>query len=412
MSKKFAGFLVLVSSLMLFAMISSVGAATPSASFEPTSVPLPNLTFKDVVFKTNCDQSANVIVKIVNQGYKTQDTFDVTLTADNQTYTATIYGLGTLEPLDIDFEDLPMASGTVVAVTLDPTGQLSEGNEADNNRTVTYTASGCVEEKPDLAVMGVYAPDCDRMGISVDIENYGTANSPASELSITVGGQTYTRAIQPLSPNTIDHVMFPELAYTTDTVTVVVDTLNQVAESDENNTFTLTMEKVWWLCFEPTPVPQSEELLENGDFEIGESRTVSDWKVNNLKQNDYRVCNDTTAQVAFGGQCAFQFKGASNQPRILLQNTKPNISSGTLKFSGWIETRNLEAGAKVIMIVRYQDGTRERVVVRPALNTTPYTQFNEYHAVRGPVAAVKVQVKAAQNGGLFRVDGLSVRHER
>lgn len=446
MSRKFLILPVIMVFSLLLTAVASSGAAPlpqnnwPTPTFTPTYDPMPNLKISSGIYRPDptlycypigAPLGANVY--ITNKGGGQTGAFNVALTIDGRTLTRTVNGMSGYETTSVWFGDSGISTQPVTFV-VDVDGQVTERRENDNTFTEKLETTDLypplcetptpspVPDLPDLETSWIVYGNEDGIscqennepvGVLAQIRNNGTQAAGPFTVKATLWDmysqdQNYTRDISGLAVNETVYLWFPEFGVIEDVfgdvLSVMTDVNEQVEEITEmNNRYNI--EDLQIPSGECTPVQGNKELLENGNFELGEARTVSNWTSSNLKRNDARVC---TSDAVHGGQCAFQFKGSANQARILLQKITPNISSGMLTFSGWIETENLQPGAKLIMQVRYKNGTRERVVVRPQLNSTDYTYFAEQYAVRNKVASIKILVKAAQGGGLFRVDDLSV----
>lgn len=162
----------------------------------------------------------------------------------------------------------------------------------------------------------------------------------------------------------------------------------------------------------------------NGSFEQpgGTRKEPNGWKSKKLLKQDKQVC-DKVGRVgksdkifARSGECAFRFKfsGVSNFTRRLstVYNEPLNIAPGsTLDTVAHIDAQDLHPGGEVRVVVKYQDGTKDRFTLDVPTGTYNYTELNRSLALRGDVKKVKVLImyKGRQGmGGEMTVDDITL----
>lgn len=169
-----------------------------------------------------------------------------------------------------------------------------------------------------------------------------------------------------------------------------------------------------------TPVTITDgisEIMVNGGFETAGAQAVDalGWKLTDRAVHDRRVCNTATKpDIAYGGDCAFRigFTGLSSQTRVLGQTFGVPAwgnAGDRLDFSAQIEGRKLNAGVRLILNVRYTDGSRDKQTVAIPTGTTPYSLYTTHVDLTDRVMKVKalLVVGPLSNGTLW-IDGAAL----
>ena len=166
-------------------------------------------------------------------------------------------------------------------------------------------------------------------------------------------------------------------------------------------------------------VTTPENLILNGGFETqGETQKLpANWTFKNLTK-DKRLCNKvledgTIKTKAYQGECAFQFKGGPGGKSKIKQSVLNQGKAGdTVQFGLWARGKNLNAGAKVKLVIRYADGeSKIKSVIEPqVLNGGSYDYT--YLALTEPLSqdVSKINLKIMMNAlsGKLRVDDVSL----
>ena len=160
------------------------------------------------------------------------------------------------------------------------------------------------------------------------------------------------------------------------------------------------------------------EMLVNGGFEIDsdEDKVPDGWtRVNQTK--DKLKCrkvkpDGTIKTFAYEGDCTFRFKGGPNEDSRLQQKpTGIPVSTGdVLNFSAYVEGKDVVAGARVKLVLKYDDSApvrKTKEVVSIPLGTYDYTLIEGQITAEGEVTTVKVQFLNRMASGRFQTDAVS-----
>ena len=126
-------------------------------------------------------------------------------------------------------------------------------------------------------------------------------------------------------------------------------------------------------------------IQQNGDFEIPKNGKIPEgWKGVTLANGDKHICNKTDREngkpdkiVAHDGECAFQFKGAGGKNSKLKQIIRnDNVVKGdSLMLALWYSSKDLQAGAKAKLKVKYKNGSKDKLVLPLATGNTDYVEI-------------------------------------
>jgi Tol biopolymer transport system component len=152
------------------------------------------------------------------------------------------------------------------------------------------------------------------------------------------------------------------------------------------------------------------ELLLNTGFEELDSKA---WKVKNQSRDKLR-CNKPEKTVAFAGNCAFRFRGNSDENSKLLQKVDLNgkvFSIGdTLTLSLQINAPNASS-AVIKLRVTYGDGTAPGKISEVLGTTGGYTEIRYPYTVASTnVSKIKVMFINTSLLGRLYVDDFSLKH--
>jgi hypothetical protein len=166
-----------------------------------------------------------------------------------------------------------------------------------------------------------------------------------------------------------------------------------------------------------TPLLEGTELLQNGNFEQTDNNgkiMLSPWTVKDAS-GDKVKCNKSDKQVAYNGQCAFQFKGNEGEKAVLEQDieldTTTFVTGETLKLNLYINTKNPSVSGKVKLSVKYTDNllSPDKVSLN-LLPTNGYEAFTGEVSIKsGDVAKIKLAINHKGASGKVFVDSVSLR---
>lgn len=165
----------------------------------------------------------------------------------------------------------------------------------------------------------------------------------------------------------------------------------------------------------PTGIP-FVELLVNGGFEAkAQGRPENEgWKVK-YDNGDKVKCNKPEKGKVFSrsGQCAFLFKGSSNENTKLVQKVIPTqvtfFNGDQLIFRAYVKAINPTTAGKIKVVVRYADSTPKGKIQLVLVQTSAYTEYRGTYVVRSPnVQKIKVLVGHNSLSGKTYVDDMSL----
>lgn len=157
--------------------------------------------------------------------------------------------------------------------------------------------------------------------------------------------------------------------------------------------------------------PTTQELLINGDFEIaGEKNKIPDgWKVLRAT-GDKRACKPGKPN---NGDCAIKLVGSAGEDSVFRQDvdlTGLTLSAGdTLDLSAFVKSK-VSKGSKLVLIVKYSDGTQQQK------NKIGFGVHTSYEQVSVPtltlessaVSLIRVHIKHTTTSGNRWVDDASL----
>lgn len=159
------------------------------------------------------------------------------------------------------------------------------------------------------------------------------------------------------------------------------------------------------------------EVLANGGFEIAGVQAIDalGWKLANRAGRDRRVCNTPAKpDLAYAGACAFRIAatGLGTNTRVLSQTFRTpewGDAGDTLDFSAQINGNKLNAGTRLILNVRYTDGSRDKQATTIPAGTTPYSLYAAHVDLTKRVSKVKVRlVVGPMSSGTLWIDSASL----
>lgn len=157
----------------------------------------------------------------------------------------------------------------------------------------------------------------------------------------------------------------------------------------------------------------------NGGFETpgDTNRLAANWTAKRLLSNDRRRCETATQSFAYEGTCVFQFNytGLTNFTRLIEQRYNPppvSMRAGDLlDLSFMLSARRLNGNLRVIVNVRYVDGTRGRLRIDAPQGNYGWTPFNGQLVLANDVDRLFIRVVARPNmTGRVRIDALDLIH--
>lgn len=158
------------------------------------------------------------------------------------------------------------------------------------------------------------------------------------------------------------------------------------------------------------------ELLVNGGFEElrRNGRLPMVWQNMNLSANDRVRCNNANNIFANSGMCALRLTGSGRRATVYQINRDSAalelLTPGNrLYLSGYIDSRRINGNAQINLVVRYLDGTVERLRLRvPAGNSDGYQYYEDWIELNSPVRQVRVNVLYNGTTGRVLVDDVSL----
>jgi hypothetical protein len=289
-------------------------------------------------------------------------------------------------------EDSVLQQTTPPSVRVD-TGQLTEGYRwvwaQGNEFWEAVFFEGPSELNPFLSLY--------------DIAATFTFNSETLEkCTITIGEDRY--------PTTTPLPQYTATA-TTDLTLTETPTATSVSQTptEEMQTATPTYTPTFTATIEtpsPTLTPAIHDLLINGGFEDD-----SGWEGKNLSK-DKIVCNKPDKTLAFEGNCAFMFKGGTNEKARLRQAVSIEglgfSANETVMLSAYVNARGSAANGKIQLIVEYGETTLQKTKI--TLKIAPnegYTLLSSYRTLlSADVEKIMVQIVHSSTSGKVYVDGM------
>jgi hypothetical protein len=154
---------------------------------------------------------------------------------------------------------------------------------------------------------------------------------------------------------------------------------------------------------------ETAELVRDGGFEQEWSKT---WERRGWY---FQFC--FKPQHVHSGECSLRFwpyRTLREKHKVLQQfPTVLYLPGDTLTLSAWIKAKKILAdGVRLALKVRYEDGTKDKAVVRTVQHQFAYTQFTaEPLVIDGNVADAKIVIKYSSAKGKWWLDDVSVLHQ-
>ncbi|MCU0464555.1 MAG: hypothetical protein MUF38_08275 [Anaerolineae bacterium] len=350
----------------------------------------------------------------------TEPTADVTvnLTSDAQVSTS---------PTSLTFTPADWNIPQTVTVT------AVDDNMAENDHTssVSHTVTSADALYNGITAASVTVNIGDNDGVSIVIS--------ANTLELTEGGDpaTYTLVLgsQPtadvvVAPYALNEVSVSPVSVTftpadwnipqTVTVSVMDDDnfegpqtdiiMHNIESADPTYAGLLTVA----ISVNITDNDEPTNLIANPGFEdFGEApKQPAFWVGRGLTRYDRRLCN---AQATFSGACGFQFKPDGN-PMTASRELRQRNSSITLSnnhevlvFSAHVRANNVSSGARVMIVVNYNDGSGrvDRLVVPIQGGTYGYTEIGgmlDLHT--HSIGSIVTRIRVGNRTGRLRIDDL------
>jgi hypothetical protein len=154
-------------------------------------------------------------------------------------------------------------------------------------------------------------------------------------------------------------------------------------------------------------------LLQNPGFETaGTGVTKAEkWASAMLTGKDKRVCNTVTKTFSNTGVCAFRFQysGLLTVSRSIKQTVK-NPAQGrkgeNYTLDAMISAMNLTPGTKLILMVKYGNGTKAKAVINVPSGTYAYTPVETALPITRKITWVRVILSGGKASGRLLIDDL------
>lgn len=146
-------------------------------------------------------------------------------------------------------------------------------------------------------------------------------------------------------------------------------------------------------------------LLLNGGFEVsgGAAAKAALW-AGATSSRAKRVC---TTGVSSTGGCALQLKGGATPVMFTQTISKPNVGSANeLSFFAYVDTLDLTAQATITIILKYQGGGSDKLIVGSGDTTAPYHYITDTIVPDTTVSEILVRIKMPSATGRIRVDSM------
>jgi hypothetical protein len=161
------------------------------------------------------------------------------------------------------------------------------------------------------------------------------------------------------------------------------------------------------------PVGEEQDLLVNGDFERKDANgkpKLDPWKVRN-ESADKVKCNKPAKDAAQTGDCAYRFKGTTNEDTVLSQKVELDTfifaANDKLTLDAYVNAKQSPKG-KLKLVVRYTDSSLEKSKLELDLHqTTGYERFEgTVTLLSGDLASIKVTISHRTTSGKVFMDSV------
>lgn len=142
------------------------------------------------------------------------------------------------------------------------------------------------------------------------------------------------------------------------------------------------------------------------------AKLAAGWTGANLSKNDRRVCDTATKSYAREGLCAYRFSpsiGVTGNRLIKKSVNKSEFVKGdTLELRGAVSSNNLTAGARLSLIVTYNNQTQKIAKLNIPSGAHEYQLLTRQLTLERGVKSVQVRIETRGSAGVFFVDDLGV----
>lgn len=307
------------------------------------------------------------------------------------------------------------------------------GYELDETFTVTISAgSAGLALGGTVSRVGTVSND-DGPAISIADVVVTEANAGASGIIFTVSAEGPVVGAQTVNYDVTGGAVFSDSVTIADgqsstTITIPYDD-DAIVEPDETFTVTISAGSDGIQNGSPltatgtvTDDDSSTEVLIDGGFE-GEkiSGVPVAWTGKNTKifRKDKQKCDkpEKNKFIAYGGDCAFLFKGNPTGERSMINQKIGDLSlfpdDARLNFSVYVDNRSSKVGHPFAkLIVKYENGDKEKVILRLP-DADDYTLVTDSSVTidlsRGSLDVVKVSFRNRLKSGKFFIDDASLK---
>lgn len=406
------------------------GTHTSTITHSATGGGYDDTTITDVTVTITDDDATGVTItesdgttEIIEGG--ATDTYTLALTSQptaDVTLTVTGDAQASVSPTTLTFTAADWDTPQTVTVTASQ-DDIAEGIHIG---TLTHSAAGGGYDDTTIADVAASITDDDvenvtiteSDGITEIIEGGATdmytvvlTSQPISDVTLTVTGDSQAS----VSPTTLIFTdadwNVPQLI----TVTAIDDT-----DVEGTHTATIThsasTERYHGLTIANVTVSIIDDdrsnLLLNPSFEeVGSKpRKALNWIPRNLTSKDRRLCvSSTPSVIAVDGECVFRFKfiGLLNASRSIRQVITTPVwgdTGDTLTLSAQVSGKAFKPAAKMVLQVRYTDGTKEKVTAITPTKTFGYTAITSTLNVTRRVETVTVLFNVGTSNGTLWLD--------
>jgi hypothetical protein len=153
--------------------------------------------------------------------------------------------------------------------------------------------------------------------------------------------------------------------------------------------------------------PASQRLGNKGFEKAGSSQKKAKKWGGDSEGVSKRVCDPG---VVWEGDCAMQFKPASNTKGSLSQTASSDLAEAddVIRLSAMVQAEGLEGGGKLKATVKYEDGTKDKIVIDIPEGDYEYTWLADDVVVASEVKAIAVSIQTNKGTGRFYVDDIMV----
>ncbi|MGH0038173.1 MAG: hypothetical protein ACQGVK_24340 [Myxococcota bacterium] len=153
--------------------------------------------------------------------------------------------------------------------------------------------------------------------------------------------------------------------------------------------------------------PASQRLANKGFEKAGGSAKKAKKWGGDSEGVSKRICPEESPLV-FEGECAMQFKPASNAKGSLSQTVSPDLveENDVIRLSAMVAAEGLEGGGKLKATVKYEGGGKGKISIDIPEGEYDYTWLADDVVVTGEVSEVSVSIQTNKGTGRFYVDDI------